>query len=78
MLGVVWIAMLGTGCTRLEMASPEGKVNSMARPVTIIANNAEGLAVQGADGEIAHWKASYYFAATIREQGLKAGEVLIP
>lgn len=80
--GLVAIAttvLLG-GCSRDDwgVLPPEEKINSMARPVKILANNSEGLTVQGADGEIAHWRSSYYFAATIRESDLKAGDVIVP
>jgi len=62
----------------MDLVTPESKVNSMVRPVKILANNENGLIVQGADGEIAHWRESYFFAATLRESGLVAGDILIP
>jgi len=77
-LGIVWLGWLGSGCSRVDWVNPETRVNSMARPVIIVANNENGLIVQGADGEIAHWRESYFFAATLRESGLVAGDILIP
>jgi len=77
-LTLLLISALLIGCEVRTITSPEDKINSMERPVIILANNQEGLAVQGADGEIAHWRETYYFAKTIRESGLKEGDVLIP
>ena len=70
------LCWLASGCK--DFTTPEDRLNSMHRPVKIVANNDKGLIVQGSDGEIVHWRETYFFAKTMRDSDLMAGDILIP
>lgn len=55
----------------------ERKLESLERPVKIIANNEDGLILRGAKGEILVLNNAYYLSQIAFKQGLEPGFVLI-
>ena len=56
---------------------PSG-VNEMARPVTILACNEEGVVLLDANGAVLAYNENFYFAQTLFKEGYAKGDVFLP
>ena len=67
------LLLLSCGCGNSD-SSPYG-LNDLPRPLTVIANNTNGLALQAADGRLLNYDPLYHIAKIALAQGFKPGEI---